>query len=51
MAQLRHGAISRNVAASITVCVIRIFHFLPAYVPGLDSACNRYGYMEYFLRR
>ena len=29
--------------------VIDIMYFRPHYVPGVDSASNRYEYQEYFL--
>ena len=50
---LRHCATSRKVAGSIPDGVIEIFHWHnpsgPHYVPGVDSACNRNEYQEYFL--
>ena len=42
---LRHCAISRMVAGSILDGVIGIFQ----YGPGVESACNRNEYQEYFL--
>ena len=50
---LRHCATCRKVAGSIPDGVIGIFlftlSFRPHYGPGVDSACNKNEYQEYFL--
>jgi len=51
---LRYCATNREIAGSIPEGVIGIFllhkSFRSHYVPGVDSACNRNEYQEYFLR-
>ena len=50
---LRFCATDQKVAGSIPACVsgffIDIKSFRSHYGPGVDSACNRYEYQEYFL--
>jgi hypothetical protein len=49
---LRHCATNRKVAGSIPDGVTGVFHwqsFQLRYDPGVDSACNRNYYQEYFL--